>query len=1377
MMRAVAIALCLLLTIPVAHGPSISQNPPAGPDRARDPGATLTVERGSGPLHEAAAEMVEEAGASGNHASAAGHNARCRESPEDEEPAPEIELADSRGLGCAQSSAKMEVEGKGTSPSAQKEDKTAGIALPDAHEGAGDGRLVVISNATNITLALGTFSTTLRYFPDPKTNIGTLQKGVPVDITGQLVDGNYTELGAGGAAAAMRNHGIANIVEMVYWEFNHEPQTPLALAWKNPDDINDTDINGTFVIQQWAPDVPKAGLYPMVFYFEGASVEIGGTIYNIYPPCRKEFLVAVQFPVELTVEVSPAAPEAGGNITITGTARGTDGVSLDNEGLLVSFAGTRIGAPLPAGWYIDDVTVVADTLRTVLKENFETGGTGWTHGGVGDDWMIGVPASPIGPTSANSGQRCAGTNLKGSYQQLADCVLVSPDFNLSMAFSAQLSFFEWYDLAREDSILVSLEALIGGLWLESDAIEVNGSRPQWTQRTIDFSEFTRGGGVFEAVGSERVHIKFRLVSRTFSVYTTGGEYSFRYRIPDETLPGEQNLTVTHPASLLYAHGSVSKVFPVKRPTTFVFPTNPAAHIAYRSSADGSIQKYIELRARLVDSRGDPPMMKIKDEKGEDIRQDYTVKVYWDATPLDPRDQPKLIGNARPLNMTENFWDGSLTIAYKVPNDQPLGPVYVIFSFGGTRYYSPGEATDSYTVMAHTFIEPPPPEERTVFRGSTVNLYGVLKVRPEESQFDTIRGDPVQLKNIRIFWAGEEQTKEGRTVITELDGTFSMSYHVSSTHALGLVPVSFKFDGDDRYQPCTADVNYSVKSQTFITLEPQVVMKGVPIDVYIDGVRRLGIAGVLRDDKGDRIGGVPVTLKRLRLGTEETLKSNLITGPDGVFVYPFTVRFEDPVGNLTLIATFAGDDKYTRSTNMTNYTVRVRTSIERIDTQTEVARGGTLNVQALLYEDWNGAPGYEIKYEMVTLSLDGQPLTNNMTDSGGQVSFRSIISSKTLVGMREISLRYNGSQYYLPTENTSMIFVQGRTLIEFQDVYPNETLQQKRRLSGRLRLVDDAYVPLVNQTVLVFFTIEKSSIDIENPEIEKEKRDKRIAVANTDIQGYISFNVTFRMGENLDTQQTWKLHLWAKYAGQTEVMPDGEVKMKYLNSTGTYSLTYIIPARVRVPEWGWLIVLVIIAVGSIITGWVLYEINKKRALRGMQTIIRRAADQLVAGNEYAAVIFKAYRKLAASMKRYGYMRRDSETFREFERAIRIALPIDQKAMNEFLTVLEEARYSHHEMGEPDRDRAINALRAVQYSLEKVILTQEQLAMIQDKAEALPEEAEPDIYIQSEEGLKKAEDIDIPLVEGTPVEPPEDRRPREPTTGGAGKPGSDGGGGTQ
>jgi len=1217
---------------------------------------------------------------------------------------------------------------------------STGNMMPDSkmtevmNEGNENGRIVVISNATNITLALGTFGTGMRFFPDPKTNIGTLQNGIAIDITGQLVDGNYTELGNGGQGAASKNHGIANIIPMVHWSFNSVEQAPLSLAWKNPGDPNDTDINGTIFITNWAPDVPVAGFYPMAVWFEGADVNIGGTNYNIYPACRKEFMVAVQFAVDLTVEVNPIPAQAGANITVSGLANGRDKVPLDNEGMLVTFDGTRIGAPLPAGWYLDDIVVTADTLHTVLKENFETGGTGWTHGGQGDDWQVGSPASSRGPASANSGQRCAGTNLKGSYQQLADCVLVSPDFNLSMAFSSSVSFYEWFDLAKEDSIYITVEATIGGVFVESDAVQLNGSQASWGQRTIDFTQFTKDGKWFGAVGSEKVHLKFRLVSKTYSVYTKGGTYSFRWEIPLDTTPGEHNLTVSHPESVFYMHGSFSMVFPVRRAINFKFAESTETHIAYRSSADGSIQKFVELKSRMIDEKGEPPMMKVTDEKGEAVRQDYTVKVYWDSTPIDDKDQPTPVGQARPVNMTDERWDGSLTIAYKVPNEQALGPVDVIFSFAGTRYYAPSEVEDHYTVMAHTVIEPPPMEERTVFRSSDVTLHGTLKIRPEESQADPQNGDAVTLKEIKILWAGKEETSESNKVFTELTGAFTMKFHVGSTHALGQVAVGFKFEGDPLYRASQVDVNYSVKAQTFITFENQTVMKGVPVDVYIDQIKRPGIAGVLRDDKGDRIGGVPIILKRQKLGTEETLKSNLMTGTDGVFVFPYTVRFEDQVGDMTFIANFAGDDRYTSSSNMTNYTIRVRTSIERIDTQTEVTRGGTIDVIALLYEDWNGAPGYEIKYEIMTINIDKQPITNNMTDNGGQVSFHSVISSKTQVGLLEVDLEYNGSKYYTSCVNTTLMFVRGRTSAGFEDVWPNDTLVQKKRLSGKVRLLDDAFVPLVNQTVTIFYTIEKSGIDIENPDIEGKKRDKQVAVGNTDIQGYISFNTSFKMGENKDTQQKWKVHLWATYAGQMELMPDGEQKLKYLNSTGEKTLGYIIPAKVKVPEWGWLIVLIIVAVGSVITGYALYEINKKRALRGMQTIIRKAADQLVAGNEYAAVIFKAYRKLASNMKRYGYMRRDSETFREFEKAIRIALPIDQKAMGDFLTVLEEARYSQHEMGEPDRDRAIAALRAVQYSLEKVILTQEQLAMIQDKAEALPEEAEPEIYVQDEHGRK-------------------------------------------
>jgi hypothetical protein len=83
-----------------------------------------------------------------------------------------------------------------------------------------------------------------------------------------------------------------------------------------------------------------------------------------------------------------------------------------------------------------------------------------------------------------------------------------------------------------------------------------------------------------------------------------------------------------------------------------------------------------------------------------------------------------------------------------------------------------------------------------------------------------------------------------------------------------------------------------------------------------------------------------------------------------------------------------------------------------------------------------------------------------------------------------------------------------------------------------------------------------------------------------------------------------------------------------------------------------------------------------------------------------------------------------------------------------------------MGEPDRNRAIEALRAVQYSLEKVILTAEQLALIQDKAEALPEEAEPEIFVQSADGSKTVMKGEVPVSQMQPMAPAAGQQARKP-----------------
>ncbi len=114
------------------------------------------------------------------------------------------------------------------------------------------------------------------------------------------------------------------------------------------------------------------------------------------------------------------------------------------------------------------------------------------------------------------------------------------------------------------------------------------------------------------------------------------------------------------------------------------------------------------------------------------------------------------------------------------------------------------------------------------------------------------------------------------------------------------------------------------------------------------------------------------------------------------------------------------------------------------------------------------------------------------------------------------------------------------------------------------------------------------------------------------------------------------------------------------------------------------------------------IRKRRRIAGIKRIIKRAADQLVAGNEYTAVIFKSYQKLGYHLRKYGYLRREAETFREFEDAVREALPIDKASLNRFLTILEEARYSSHEIGERQRDGAVTELRNIESSLSSIQL---------------------------------------------------------------------------
>lgn len=77
----------------------------------------------------------------------------------------------------------------------------------------------------------------------------------------------------------------------------------------------------------------------------------------------------------------------------------------------------------------------------IFSEDFESGASGWTHGGSGDNWELGTPVN--GPRRAFSGTKVYATSLTGNLEPYTDSWLHSPPINLTGLTRATLNLMEW----------------------------------------------------------------------------------------------------------------------------------------------------------------------------------------------------------------------------------------------------------------------------------------------------------------------------------------------------------------------------------------------------------------------------------------------------------------------------------------------------------------------------------------------------------------------------------------------------------------------------------------------------------------------------------------------------------------------------------------------------------------------------------------------------------------------------------------------------------------------------------------------------------------------------------------------------------------------
>ena len=125
---------------------------------------------------------------------------------------------------------------------------------------------------------------------------------------------------------------------------------------------------------------------------------------------------------------------------------------------------------------------------------------------------------------------------------------------------------------------------------------------------------------------------------------------------------------------------------------------------------------------------------------------------------------------------------------------------------------------------------------------------------------------------------------------------------------------------------------------------------------------------------------------------------------------------------------------------------------------------------------------------------------------------------------------------------------------------------------------------------------------------------------------------------------------------------------------------------------WTYVSLVFIAAAIALGTVMYRRRQQNDLMNeMAEVFEYTAELLAAGDSIRESIFNCYQNLCSTLQTRGLLRRDFETVREFEVAIRQATPgISDDALQSLDNMFEMARYSREELGPSHQQSAQGAL---------------------------------------------------------------------------------------
>ena len=617
--------------------------------------------------------------------------------------------------------------------------------------------------------------------------------------------------------------------------------------------------------------------------------------------------------------------------------------------------------------------------------------------------------------------------------------------------------------------------------------------------------------------------------------------------------------------------------------------------------------------------------------------------------------------------------GLFTAIYPVPADAELGPVLLEVKFNGTNFYLKSDANSTWNIFSHIVLTVDMPSSVAV--GQNVTIAGTVS----DNQLIPISGHQVELI-VEGFVIG--------AVTTDSNGAYSYQWIVPELFEFGNHTMNAYSGSQGYYRANSTNTTFFLAHRADLTVSfdssPQIT-RG---DIW-------QLSGRLYDF--DSLTNQGLENEEIMVYLDDDLVATVTTGQDGNWDLVLPATMDLSRGEHTVNFVFAGTYSHlgTEESVLSFVWADVKINIDADSTDVAIRSDGTFGpIEIIGSVSEIGGQG-EIFENLVFNVGNGSDCVNqregsrcilsNMVDItwfNGNFTIDTVAPSWFGIGAQYIHLDMpqNNSLYLNGASVSHPIFIQ----INVDFAWDIETVVEggNDEIKGTITITANDTLQGVLLIVVTYLVKNESGGELVSP-----------ITVFTDPSGValIDFNSDPPFGDF----ERWGVVTLDIQINDPRISQTSKNQFELLRSSDEFSPKYKFDEEASTIS-NWLYVAIVLIAIASIAGVLAYRSrNRNQLLEEAAEVFAYTAELLAAGDSIREAIFNCYQNVCSVLQQNGFLRRDFETVREFEVAIRQAMPqISDDALLALDNMFEMARYGRDEMGPQHQ-------QAAQLALERMI----------------------------------------------------------------------------